>query len=213
MRERLLAWWGLRATRRVTVSGVPIRVPPGVLDPVLFRSGAWFAAAMSERVGPGERVLDLGCGSGVVGVLAARRGARVTAVDVDPAACAAARANGLSDVREGDLFAPVQGERFDHVCFNPPYLPGDPASGGLGRALYGGADLGVVARFVAQVPDHIAPGGAAWVVWSDRAPAARAALDPAWREVATRQERGERLSLWTRSGAAQARRARGPGGL
>lgn len=57
----------------------------------------------------GRRVLDLGTGSGLVGIVAARLGARVvTAVDVDPFAVAAARVNvalnGVAvEVRAGDL--------------------------------------------------------------------------------------------------------------
>jgi ribosomal protein L11 methyltransferase len=68
-------------------------------------------ALLEERVSPGDRVLDLGCGSGILALAAARLGARdVLALDVDPVAVAAARenarANGLSDlvrVAEGSV--------------------------------------------------------------------------------------------------------------
>ena len=59
-------------------------------------------AALEDRVAPGARVLDVGCGSGVLAVAACLLGAaEVVAVDVDPAAVRAternAEANGVAD--------------------------------------------------------------------------------------------------------------------
>ena len=67
--------------------------------------------ALEELVRPGMRVLDLGCGSGILAIAAAKLGAaRVLALDIDPNAVRAARenaaANGVEpaiDVREGTL--------------------------------------------------------------------------------------------------------------
>jgi ribosomal protein L11 methyltransferase len=71
-----------------------------VVDPGrAFGSGAHVStqlalAALVDLVRGGERLLDVGCGSGVLGIAAVRLGARAAvAVDVDPAAVAAARAN------------------------------------------------------------------------------------------------------------------------
>jgi len=192
---RARAWRGLRRTRRVRVDDHTLVVPPGVLDPVLFRSGAWFAREVA-RAARGRRVLDLGCGTGVVGVLAQAAGARVVATDIDPRACAAARDNGLGDVRRGDLFEGVQGERFDLVAFNPPYLRGRAQDHPLGRALYGGEDLTVIRRFAAALPGMLSDGGAGWVVLSDRARGAAAALGPGWRMARAEQLGDEVLALW-----------------
>lgn len=78
-----------------------------VLDPGrAFGSGSHpatrLAVAAIEAHGPGRRVLDVGCGSGVLGVVAARLGAEaVVAVDIDPeavrATAANAAANGVGD--------------------------------------------------------------------------------------------------------------------
>lgn len=77
-----------------------------------------------------DRVLDLGCGAGLVGILAARRGHRVVATDLLAACCHAARGNALlngvgdrMEVRQGDLFSPVAGEQFDLIAANPPQMP------------------------------------------------------------------------------------------
>ena len=167
----------------VTVDGISLTVPRGVLDPVLFRSGAWAAQQIAARLTPGQRLLDLGCGSGVIGALAMRAGAEVVAVDIDRRAVKAARSNGLLDVRHGDLFAPVAEDRFDVIAFNPPYFPGRPHLKRHGRALYGGRRLEVMRRFAEQLPAHISPGGQALVVLSDRAPHALAALGNGWEEA------------------------------
>ncbi|OGG55456.1 MAG: hypothetical protein A3F84_01470 [Candidatus Handelsmanbacteria bacterium RIFCSPLOWO2_12_FULL_64_10] len=57
--------------------------------------------ALERAVGPGDRVLDLGTGSGVLGIAAAKLGARCVAVDIDPVALDNARenvaANGVAD--------------------------------------------------------------------------------------------------------------------
>jgi ribosomal protein L11 methyltransferase len=70
----------------------------------------------------GRRVLDLGTGTGILGIAAARRGAFVVAADVDPLAIAAAHANAEGngtrlDVRQGGIDT-VTGERFDVVVAN-----------------------------------------------------------------------------------------------
>ncbi|WP_456434754.1 HemK2/MTQ2 family protein methyltransferase [Methanopyrus sp.] len=88
-----------------------------------------FLLVEHQGVSGSERVLDVGTGCGIQGLSAAAEGCEVVATDVNPAAvhCAMwnSRLNGLDvDVREGDLFDPVLGERFDVVLFNPPYLPG-----------------------------------------------------------------------------------------
>jgi release factor glutamine methyltransferase len=75
----------------------------------------------------GKKVLDVGTGSGVLGLFCALRGAQVTATDVDDAALhqaqKAADMLGLSlQLVLSDLFSKVQG-KFDLILFNPPYLP------------------------------------------------------------------------------------------
>jgi methylase of polypeptide subunit release factors len=123
------------------VGGVPLLVLPEVFNPAVFRTGSLLAGAVASwtppRQGPPAevRVLDMGTGCGAGAVFAARRGFRVVAVDVNPQAVRCARINALIhrledriDVRQGDLFAPVAGESFDLVLFNPPFFRGQPAS-------------------------------------------------------------------------------------
>jgi methylase of polypeptide subunit release factors len=116
----------------------------------------------------GGRVLDLGCGGGVQALLAARHAEFVVGTDLNPRALRFARfnarLNGVRNVewREGDLYAPVAGERFDLVVSNPPYVV-SPESWLLFRD-GGGAGDGICARIVAGLGSHLAEGGFATVL-------------------------------------------------
>ena len=189
-----------------SVAGFPVVVLPHVFNPKLFRTGEWLAESLDESlVRPGASVLDLGTGSGVAAVAAARLGARVVAVDINPHAVRCTRINALLnlvdgrvDVRLGNLFAPVAGQRFDLVLFNPPYFRGTPHS--LLDAAWRSDDA--AERFAAGVADHLAPGGRAIVLLSTDgdAPGFLAALadaglsttvrrrDERWHEVLTLYE-------------------------
>ncbi|MBV9578159.1 MAG: methyltransferase, partial [Chloroflexi bacterium] len=117
-----------RRTILEDVDGLQLVVLPDVFNPKLLRSGAFLASRL-DGLRTGARVLDLGSGSGACGLAAARRGCQVVAVDINPSAVRCTRVNALLnnlevDVRQGDLFAPVESERFDVVLFNPPYYRG-----------------------------------------------------------------------------------------
>lgn len=141
----------LRARRPRVVRG-PLLILPGVLDPVATKVGEWFAGAMAETVVPGERWLDLGCGSGVVGLALAKAGAVVTCADIDPRAVRNAAANAalhgvaIEAVRS-DLVAGLAGRRFDKIAANLPFWPGAPLGRALDRALYAGEDFSLLRRF------------------------------------------------------------------
>lgn len=100
-------------------------VPPQVM-PITGMSHLLGEAVLAE-VREDDRVLDMGTGCGVNAVLAASRAREVLAVDVNPVAVQAARANaernGVADrveVHESDVFSAVDG-RFDLMVFDPPF--------------------------------------------------------------------------------------------
>lgn len=153
--------------------GRPFLVGPDVLIPrpetELVVEAA--LAALPE----GGRALDLCAGSGAIGVTLAleRKGARVVATELSPAALAVARRNAEAlgatvELLEGDLFSPLAAdERFDVVVGNPPYVPAGELPG-LARevlrepamALDGGPDgLALLRRIVAEAPRWLVPGG------------------------------------------------------
>lgn len=113
---------------------------------------------------PGGTVLDIGTGSGVQGVLAARWASRVLSVDINPRALDFARMNAhLNGVYErmefklGSLYDPAEGERFDVLLANPPFVP-HPEYDVLFRdgGVQGEDILHVIIR---DAPAHLKPGG------------------------------------------------------
>jgi release factor glutamine methyltransferase len=128
------------------------------------------AAAIRERGWyPGAEVLDVFTGSGVLAVIAARDGARdVTAVDLSRRAVLAARSNArLNGARvnvvRGDLFEPLNGDCFDVITANPPYLPAaEPGlpDKGIERAWDAGHDGRLlIDRLIEEAGPRLRPGG------------------------------------------------------
>jgi len=148
-----------------------------VFPEVYMPSDDTFLLASHLAFDEGERILDLGTGCGILGILAAEKGGRVVAVDVNPYAveCAKlnAKLNGLSgkvEVREGSLFDPIAAdERFDLILFNPPYLPEEKNYGSswLERAWDGGpSGRRWIDRFLEDFPPYLREGGRVLLVQS-----------------------------------------------
>ncbi|MES2639331.1 MAG: methyltransferase domain-containing protein [Myxococcota bacterium] len=209
--QRWLLWRARRPYVREW-GDLPLLVLPGVLDPVATKVGAWLAGVAAAHARPGERWVDMGCGTGIVGLALAEAGAVVTAIDIDPVCVRNARANAALlgrpvEVVESDLFSafadsafPDPGRRFHRVVYNVPFWPGPVADAAgnvrpFGRAMYAGADFEAIRTFVAAFPTFA---DEAWVVLSEFGgdfAGARAALGPA--ELVTRAlVEGEWLSLF-----------------
>lgn len=117
-------------------------VLPGVFSPKYFRDTEIFARNLPSITG--QDFLEIGCGTGVISIMAVYKGAgRVVATDINPAAVANCRANARLhhmgrkiEVRGGDLFSPIgPNERFDIIFWNTPFGYG-PASSILEQAVF-----------------------------------------------------------------------------
>jgi release factor glutamine methyltransferase len=167
----------------IPYQGLTIVVEPDVYNP----AEDTFLLLDHVHPRPGETVLELGTGCGLIALACAKAGAHVVASDVNPNAIRNCRLNlernlpllprPLS-IREGDLFSIVQpGERFNVVVFNPPYVP-VPQGESLGRwldlATSGGPDgLQVTARFLRGLARFLAPRGRAYTIISSRSPSSK----------------------------------------
>lgn len=166
------------------VSDLDASMRPGPVrrDHVLGIGGASVSLARAVLRKPVARALDLGTGCGVQALHLNGHCAQIVATDTNDRAlalaAATARLNGMSwDLRRGDLFEPVAGERFDLIVSNPPFVVG------AGDRDYLYRDSGVAGdalcrNLIERIGTYLEPGGTAvvmanWIVrdgddWRDR---------------------------------------------
>lgn len=156
--------WALRYIRKSRIfsfDAMQFSVPPGVFHPGIFFSSTLFAGFVKSMPLRGKTVLDVGAGSGVLALTAARQGGRVTALDVNPLAVETTRENaarnGLSvTCLVSDVFDALPPQPFDVVLVNPPFYAKDPVNMS-DRAFFAGADLQYFDRFFAGLASFNPP--------------------------------------------------------
>jgi release factor glutamine methyltransferase len=105
----------------ITIQGKQLVIFPDVYKPLENEY------ACAEYCREGDRMLDLGCGSGVGAVFCAPKVRELVAVDISPSAVRNTeencRLNGLDNVavKQSDMFSDVEG-KFDLILANPPYI-------------------------------------------------------------------------------------------
>jgi len=147
-------------------------------------------------------VLEIGCGTGIISVHLASKGAQVTAVDLNPKAVEATKFNSMNnrvkvEVLEGDMFDPLKSRRFGTIVCNPPYLPPsderyeDPD---LALAVEGGpTGTEFISHFLSDAPAHLEENGSIYLITSSR----MKNLETGWKRKIIHQEKFffERLAL------------------
>jgi release factor glutamine methyltransferase len=185
--EPLLVYWRAAYTsdkpRPIHLEGHELILHPGVFNPAV----GWATIGLIEAMPPvaGKAVLDMGCGTGGVGIIAAHRGAStVLLADLDPLAVQNAKENvelhhlgARVKVFQSDLFAGVPEQRFDIIFFNWPYLwweepladnvAAEVAPGAPGIWAYFDHEYALIRRFFRAMPRYLTPGGAAYLTFAE----------------------------------------------
>jgi len=156
------------------VLGRSYTVHDGVFSHLYAPSTAWYAEYLPVQ--QGDSFLEIGCGTCVISVTAADRGAaRVTAIDINPAAVANAKENvkkfGMEDrieVRLGDVYDSLTPEeRYDVIFWNSPFvlLENEQQLSDLERSAF---DIGYAAheRFISQARQHLTERGRLFIGFS-----------------------------------------------
>jgi len=156
--------------------GLDLIIDPGVLHPRHFASSRILARHLMGLDLSGRSVADVGTGSGLLGLLAARAGAQATMVDINPAAVACAfgnaARNGLGErvsVIRSDVFDGLpEGRQFDFVITNPPFYTRD-ASSDADRAFAAGTGNTFFAKLAEGLPGRLTGAGVLVLIQSSDA--------------------------------------------
>ena len=133
----LASYHFILARRRATttrVAGLELEVPPTVFHPRFFLTSAFFARFLQSLDLSGKSVVEVGCGSGILSLSAAKAGAKsVLALDINRAAVEAAKVNAVRNNLQqvlslhSNLFSALPPTRkFDVIICSPPSFSGEP---------------------------------------------------------------------------------------
>ncbi|MGC9517155.1 MAG: HemK2/MTQ2 family protein methyltransferase [Methanomicrobiales archaeon] len=135
-----------------------------------------FLLADNLKINKGDNVLEIGTGTGLVALEASQNAIKVVATDINSYAVDCARENVILNSKDniviklGNLFQPIQNEKFDLILFNTPYLPtheDEKIDEELNAAWDGGADgRETIDVFLNEVKDHLNWGGRVQLVQS-----------------------------------------------
>ena len=148
----------------VECNGLTLKVQKNVYSPDMFSDSLLFSTELPKIVGQ-KSLLEIGTGTGIIGIACALNGAKVVLTDVNPDAVQVARENAKRydptiQVMEGDMYAPLNAdEKFDFIFWSHPYNNWDePVEDMLLRS---GLDYNYEAlrKYIKGASQHLAPNG------------------------------------------------------
>jgi len=125
--------WYYSKPRKYTYENSFVMVHPDIFPPQLTFSTKVLLDFIKPIILKDKSVLELGCGSGIVSIYSAKKGALVTATDINKTALeflekSAVENDAHLEVLESNLFEKLENKSFDYIIINPPYYPKAPKS-------------------------------------------------------------------------------------
>lgn len=163
---RLIAKPVIGKTTKTKQFGYSLTIPPSVFHPGLYFSTKFLGEHLLGLDLQRRRMLDMGCGSGILSILGASRGASVTAIDLNPAATDATSNNAARHgfdrdigIFTGNLYEPLPTHsEFDLIVFNPPFYQGEPGNPAA-LAWQGGEDYSTLREFIRESGKYLSSTG------------------------------------------------------
>jgi release factor glutamine methyltransferase len=123
----------LSKTRLYKYQDLRLEIPSEVFHPGFFFSTQMLLQYITKLSLHKKNFLELGCGSGLIAMVVAEKGATVTATDINPVAVEFLKKNCLRnnlqlEIFQSDLFADITKKQFDIIAINPPYYKKDPVT-------------------------------------------------------------------------------------
>lgn len=151
--------------------GLSLKIPTGIFHPSLFFSTTTLGKYLLSQNLMGKKILEIGCGSGALSILAAKQGANVFCTDINPKAVLTTKKNAVENKVQlnsiqSDLFESITEKNFDIILNNPPYYPKNPINLEE-HAWYAGKDFGYFKNLFAQTSNYLVPKGVLLLVLTD----------------------------------------------
>ena len=123
----------LSKTRMYRYHDITIEIPPVVFHPGFFSSTQLLLHYLTRFPLKNKRLLELGAGSGLIAIQAAKKEALVTATDINTVAIEYLQRNSSQnnvglEIIQSDLFAEIPRRSFDIIAINPPYYKKQPVT-------------------------------------------------------------------------------------
>jgi release factor glutamine methyltransferase len=121
----------LSKTRMYKYGDINLEIPPQVFHPGFFFSTRLLLNYIKQLPLQGKNFLEPGCGSGIISIYAAKKGANVTATDINPVAIEFLLENSKQnnvklEIIQSNLFNDIPFQQFDIIAINPPYYKKQP---------------------------------------------------------------------------------------
>ncbi len=156
---------------RISLFGFDLIIPPTVFHPRLYFTSRVLSEFITALTLESKTFLDVGCGSGIISLVAAQKGARITSIDINPAAVEATKknarlnlANNILDIFQSNLFENVSPEsRFDYIVWNPPFFPYESMDQ-QSDAFNAGKNYSVIKQFSESAKNYLAKSGSIFII-------------------------------------------------
>lgn len=148
----------LSKTRIYRYKDISLAVPPEVFHPGFFFSTQLLLQYIIKLPLHKKNFLELGCGSGLISIAAAKKGANVTATDINPVAVEFLEKNSRRnhvemEIIKSDLFLDITKQPFDIIAINPPYYKKQPITP-KDHAWFCGENGEYFSRLFEELPGH-----------------------------------------------------------
>lgn len=116
----------LSKTRMYRYKDIQLAIAPEVFHPGFFFSTKLLLQYISKLSLHKKSFLELGCGSGLISIAVAKKGAKVTATDINEVALDFLKRNSCQNkvelqIIQSNLFQDIPKQQFDIIAINPPY--------------------------------------------------------------------------------------------
>lgn len=145
--------------RNFTYDSITVKIHPDVFPPQLTFSTKILLDFIQDLDLQNKTLLELGCGSGIISLLATKKGAQVTASDINQTALNYLESNAAQNqlklkIVYSDLFEKMRDASFNYIIINPPYYPKSPKNV-KEQAWFCGEDFEYFQKIFGQLPHYL----------------------------------------------------------